>query len=161
MRPLSGYISSFISLFYVGPFKKYFPRDIFFYGASGALNMLSDTLLYFLVYHYVVMKRTLHLPFLDVSSHILSLFIVFPVTFLMGFYLNRNVVFLSSSKRKLRELKRYLLSVMGSLLLNYILMKLFVDVMDIWPTPSKVFTTLTCIIYSFLVGKFYTFHQKS
>lgn len=157
MKPVSSFVSQFIEFFYFRPIRKFIPRDIFFYGAAGGLNMFMDTLLYFFVYHFVVLKQTLSYFSIEVSPHISSLFIVFPITFLVGFYLNRNVVFLTSSERKGRELGRYLLSVLGSLLLNYILMKLFVDVLGIWPTPSKVLSTATCIVYSFLMGKFYTF----
>lgn len=95
-----------------------------------------------------------------VSPHILSLAIVFPITFFTGFWLNRNVAFRTVNVSERRQLMRYLLTVAGSILLNYVCMKLLVEQAGLWATPSKVVTTLICTVYSYLAGRYYTFADR-
>ena len=78
------------------------------------------------------------LGFVYMSAPIASLFLVFPITFFTGFWLNRNVAFRASPLGTRTQLLRYALSVAGAILLNYLCMKLFVEVVGIWPTPAKL-----------------------
>lgn len=55
--------------------------------------------------------------------------------------MNRHIAFHSSPLRGRVQLFRYLLSVCGSILLNYACLKLFVEVCGFYPTPSKAVTT--------------------
>lgn len=157
MKSPSGIISDIIEWFYFEPFRRIFSPTVFRYGACGAFNMALDTLWYWAVFHFVVAKQNVDLGFAVVSPHIMSLFIVFPITFFIGFWLNRTVAFRSTSLSSLPQIGKYALTVVGSILLNYALMKLFVDAMGLWPTPSKMITTLVCVVYSYLVGRYYTF----
>lgn len=145
---------------YVAPLRKIVPQRIFLYGACGALNMTLDAMWYFFIYHFVVCRRFVDLGFVVISPHILSLIIVFPITFLTGFWLNRNVAFRSVQVSGRRQLCRYVLTVAGSLLLNYLCMKVLVEQVGLWATPSKVATTLICTAYSYLAGRYYTFTEK-
>ena len=43
------------------------------------------------------------------------------------------------------------------LLLNYVCIKLFVEVCGVWPTPAKALTTAVCVAYSYLAGRYFTF----
>ena len=119
--------------------------------------MALDAVWYFLIYHFVVAKQFVDLGFVVISPHILSLVIVFPITFFTGFWLNRNVAFRTTHIGSGRQLLRYLLSVAGAILINYISMKLLVEYAHIWATPSKILTTVISTVYSYLVGRYYTF----
>lgn len=121
--------------------------------------MLLDAILYFLIYHYLVAERFVDLGFVVVSPHIASLVVVFPITFFNGFWLNRHVAFRATAFSSRRQLVRYLISVCGAILLNYLLMKLFVEHCHLWATPSKMLTTCISALYSFLAAKFYTFRK--
>lgn len=123
--------------------------------------MLLDTLWYFLLYHYVVCERFINLGIVVMSPHIASLCLVFPITFFTGFWLNRNVAFRVTHLRTQKQLFRYALSVVGSIVINYLCMKLFVELFNIWPTPSKMLTTVISVIYSFLVARYFTFVDDS
>ena len=152
-------ITKCIDFFYLPIAERLLPRQIFRYGACGAINMVLDALWYFVIYHFIVAKQFLDLGFVVISPHILSLILVFPITFFTGFWLNRNVAFRTTNISSRKQLFRYLLTVVGSILLNYISMKLLVESAHIWATPSKVITTLICTLYSYLVGKYYTFRS--
>ncbi len=148
-----------IDLFYRWPFDRILSRELFRYAACGGGNMLSDAVLYFLIYHYIIAERYLDLGFVVVSPHIASLAVVFPFTFLIGFWLNRNVAFHATRLGSSRQMMRYALTVVGSLALNYVCIKFFVEACGIWPTPSKALTTVVCVIYSYLAGRYFTFRE--
>lgn len=146
---------------YITPFKRLVSRDIFAYGLCGGANMALDTLWYFVIYHYIVAERFIDLGVVVVSPHIASLIVVFPITFFTGFWLNRNVAFRATEYKTRGQLIRYALSVLGSIALNYLCMKLFVEHLYIWPTPSKMLATAVSVVYSFLAAKYFTFRPRS
>ena len=144
-------------MFYIAPLRKFIPQQVFRYLGCGATTALLDAVWYYLIYHYLVCEQFIELPFVVVSPHIASLIVVFPITFFTGFWLNRNVAFRTTEVRSLPQILRYGLSVVGSIALNYVCMKFFVEALGIWATPSKMLTTLVSAVYSYLVGRYYTF----
>jgi putative flippase GtrA len=121
--------------------------------------MVLDVVWYFVIYHYIVAERFFDLGFVTMSPHVASLVVVFPITFFTGFWLNRNVAFCATEFSSRGQLLRYALSVVGSILLNYVCIKLFVEVLGVWPTPAKALTTLVCVAYSYLAGRYFTFKR--
>lgn len=157
--PLSKTLISLIDTLYISPVRRIVSRDIFGYFLCGGSNMVLDALWYFITYHYVVAERYVDLGFVVVSPHIASLIVVFPITFFTGFWLNRHVAFRVTHLSSRPQVIRYALSVLGSILINYVCMKLFVEALGIWPTPSKILTTLICAVYSLIAAKYYTFRK--
>jgi len=157
---LAATITSCIDALYPRRIERFVSRRIFRYGVCGGANMLLDWLWYFVIYHFIVARRFIDLGFVVVSPHIASLAAVFPITFFTGFWLNRNVVFTDAAGTAPRQAGRYLLSVGGALLLNYICMKLFVEVCGVWATPAKMLTTVVSVTYSFLAAKYFTFRRQ-
>lgn len=151
---------SLIDTLYIKPLERVISRQMFGYFLCGAANMALDTLWYFLTYHYVVMERNVDLGIVVISPHIAALIIVFPITFFTGFLLNRYVAFRATQQRTTKQLFRYALSVVGSILLNYALMKLFVELCYVWPTIAKMMTTIIVALYSFLAAKYFSFTNK-
>ena len=145
-------IGSLIDRCYVRPLSRFLSPTMFRYAACGAGNMVLDVVWYYIIYHYIVALRYVDLGVVVVSPHVASLVVVFPITFFTGFWLNRNVAFRSIEVGQGVQLFRYALTVAGSLLLNYVCIKLFVEVCHIWPTPAKALTTAVCVVYSYLSG---------
>lgn len=154
-------IGCFIDFFYIAPLTRIFSPRIFRYAVCGGGNMALDLVWYFLIYHYIVAERFIDLGFVVVSPHVASLIVVFPITFFTGFWLNRNVVFGVTQFSCRGQLFRYALSVCGSILLNYLCIKLFVEVCHIWPTPAKALTTVVSVVYSYLAGRYFAFGEKN
>ena len=157
---LSSLITKFIDLFYLKPLRRLFPQQVFRYLACGAATAALDAVWYYIIYHYIVCERVVELGTIAMSPHIASLAVVFPITFFTGFWLNRNVAFRSVDVRTLPQMLRYALTVVGSIALNYICMKVLVEYFGVWATPSKMITTLICAVYSYLAGRYYTFTSK-
>ncbi len=144
------------------PFKRFIPQETFRYAATGGGNLFLDIFLYFIIYNFVLHKQIVELPFVAISAHIAAFIIVFPITFTTGFVLAKYVTFTSSPLSGKKQLFRYGLSVIGAILMNYFLLKLFVESFEIYPTPSKMITAIFVVSYSYLSQRFFTFktHKK-
>lgn len=157
---LASLLTKAIDLFYIPVVRKFVPQQIFRYGACGAANMTLDAVWYFIIYNFIVAKQFVDLGFVVISPHILSLIIVFPITFFTGFWLNRNVAFRTTHIESRKQLLRYLLTVLGSILINYASMKLLVEHAHLWATPSKIITTVISTVYSYLASRYFAFATK-
>ena len=158
MRP-SEIITKAVDALYIRPIAAVIPRQIFRYGVCGGSNMILDSVWYFIIYHFIICKRYIDLGIVVVSPHIAALVLVFPITFFTGFWLNRNVAFRRSPVARNAQLARYALTVVGSIILNYVCMKVLVESCGIWVTPSKLITTVISTVYSFLAAKYFTFRN--
>ena len=160
MIKLTKYIRDFLIVaidFFHQPFQRYISKETFRYAATGGMNTIFDIVLYFVFYNFVFDKQVLHLGFFAMSPHIAAFVFVFPITFTTGFLLAKYITFTRSIIRGRVQLLRYGLSVSGSVLLNYFLLKIFVDSFGWYATLSKILTTFVVILYSYLVQKHYTF----
>lgn len=154
-------LTSIIDALYIKQLERIISRGTFGYCLCGAANMVLDAVWYYVIYHYIVLERYVDLGIVVISPHIAALIVVFPITFFTGFLLNRYVAFRATSQRSGKQLVRYALSVVGSIVLNYILMKIFVDMCHIWPTISKMLTTTIVAVYSFLAARYFSFTNKA
>ncbi len=153
-------IIAWIDRLYVPPVRSLLPRQTFRYAVCGGLNYLVfDPLFYSLIYNFLVAHRYIDCGFVVLSPHVAALGLVFPITFFVGFWLNRHVVFRFSPLQTHTQLVRYLLSVTGSIVLTYAGLKFFVEVCGLWPTPSKLPTTGIVTAYSYLVAKYFSFQN--
>lgn len=139
------------------PFRRLVPQQIFRYGVSGSANMVLDWVLYFLFYNFVFCHRVLHLGPIAVSAHIASFLVVFPITLATGFWLSKYISFKESTIRGRTQLVRYVGVVVTNLFINYFGLKLLVDVLGFYPTPSKMIITVVTVAFSFVMQKFFTF----
>ncbi len=139
------------------PFRSFIPPETFRYAATGGANLVLDIFLYFVFYNFILDKQIVHLGFVAISPHIAAFLFVFPITFATGFLLAKYITFTASTLRGRIQLFRYAVSVGGSILLNYALLKLFVEVFYFWPTFSKVLTTVVVVTYSYIIQRYFTF----
>jgi putative flippase GtrA len=145
-----------LDLFYP-PFRKLMPVQTFRYAACGGLNTLLDIILYYISFHYVLEEKVLHLSVVAISPWIAAFLLSFLVSFPLGFYLNRNIVFPGSTLRGRVQLLRYFMLVTVCIALNYIFIKLFVEQFHFFPTIAKILTTVIVVSFSYLTQKHYTF----
>ena len=138
-------------------FGKFMPIHTFRYAACGGGNTVLDILGFFFSYNYLFHKMPIHIGWLTISPHIASFMVSFCVTFPIGFYLSRYVVFQETSVKKVEQLFKYFFVVLGCILLNYIFLKFFVDYLGWYATPAKIVTTFFVVIFSYTSQKNYTF----
>ncbi len=152
-------ITQFIDFFYF-IFQRFMPLKTYRYAVCGGSNLILDVVLYFIFYHYLFEKQDVHLYVVTLSAHIASLFFVFPITFLIGFLLNRYITFDDSVLSAKTQFVRYFMVSMGAILLSYLLMKLFVDALGFYPTPSKMLTTVISVVYSYILQSKFSFKAE-
>jgi putative flippase GtrA len=138
-------------------FKKFMPLKTYRYAACGGGNLVLDTILYYVCFHYIFAKHDVDLSLVVLSPHIASLFFVFPITFVVGFLLNRFIVFPDSKLAAWTQLSRYLGVGLIALIISYVSMKLFVDGMGFYPTLSKIMSVGVTIIFSYLMQSKFSF----
>lgn len=160
MHPVNRLLQRIILVvidFVYRPLRGVVPYQLFRYGVSGGANMVFDWVLYFVFYNFVFRHEVVRVGCVAISAHIASFLITFPITFLSGFWLSRYISFKESELRGRIQLVRYLMVVASCILINYLCLKLFVEVCHFYPTPSKMLTTVITTAFSFLSQKYFTF----
>ncbi|MBU1013544.1 MAG: GtrA family protein [Bacteroidetes bacterium] len=149
-------IIRFIDYFY--PLcSRFIPNETFRYAATGGANTTLDIILYFVFYRFILDKQIVDFGFVAISPHIAAFVFVFPITFTTGFLLAKYITFTNSCLKGNIQLFRYGITVLGAILLNYGLLKLFVEEFGFYATLSKILTTLVVVTYSYFVQRFYSF----
>lgn len=142
-------------------FRKVMPLQTFRYAACGGGNTLLDILIFNLSYHFLYREKDVHTPFITISPYIAAMCTGLAITFPLGFYLSRNVVFAGSTLRGRVQLFRYFVLVSICIVLNYTFIKLFVEQCHIYPTIAKILTTIIVVAFSFITQKNFTFKVES
>ncbi len=157
---IAGVITKLINSLYFKPIERFIPRHTFRYGVCGVVNSIFlDTIFYYIIYHYIIGMKLVDIGFYAISPEVASLILVFPITFLIGFWLNRNVAFHATEERRERQITKYAISVCGSILLSYISLKFLVSVCGIWATPAKTISSIIVALYSYLAARHFTFRK--
>jgi putative flippase GtrA len=143
------------------PFAKLMPLQTFRYAITGSINTALDIFLYFIAYNYIFEKQVFHTPFVAISPHIAAFLFSFVISFCTGFILNRNIAFAGSDLRRRVQLFRYIVIVAVCIILNYVFLKIFVENMGFYPTPSKILTTGIVVCFSYFAQKYYSFKAPS
>ena len=164
---MSKFITKIIDFFYP-PFEKWVSKQLFRYAACGGGNLVLDWVLYFLIYNFVIGHEIVNVQFTiynvqfaqAITPHIATLCIVFPITLLTGFWLQKYVTFTQSNLHGARQLVRYILIVALNLAINYFGLKLCVESFGWYPTPSKMLITIVTVVISYLGQKYYTFRKN-
>ena len=156
---LGRFISKIIDFFYP-PFQKYMTLQFFRYGVSGSVNVVFSNFLFFCIYNFVLHQQMLPLGFFTLSSHMAALVISFPFSNIFGFLLQKYVTFSHSELRGHVQLYRYFIIVFVNLGINTVVLKLLVDGLHFWTTPSQIIATLVCVFVSYFSQKRYTFKTQ-
>lgn len=151
-------VTSIIDIFYP-PFRRLMPLQTFRYAACGGMNTVLGLLAYYISFHYIFDKENYDAGFMVFKPHNAALFVSFIVSFIAGFLLNKYVVFTTSNLRGRIQLFRYFISFFVNLVINYFLLKLFVEVLKREPFFSQVLTTVIIVTISYLTQKHFSFRE--
>jgi putative flippase GtrA len=132
----------------------------FRYAASGGGNTLLGFLVYFISYRYLFAEKEFQFGIYAFKAHSAALFVSFCVTFPIGFFMSKYVVFSDSKMKGRIQLFRYFMICMFNLALNYILLKIFVERFHVYPVLAQVFTTTIVIVFSYLAQRHFSFRAQ-
>lgn len=149
-------ITSFLDFFYP-PFSRLMPLETFRYAVCGSANTVFGLLVYFISYHYIFKRDVFHLSFLAFKPHIAALLVSGSISFIIGFVLNKFIVFTGSNLRGRIQIFRYFLSFLFNLVLNFVMLKLLVETLHVEAFLSQLMTTIVVIAVSYLSQKHFTF----
>lgn len=160
MKKINAFIQRILTQvidFFYPLVRRFIPLQVYRYGVCGVGNLFFDWILYYVLYHYVFRAVNFSLGFVTLSPHIASLLVDFPITMLSGFWLGRYISFSGSDLGAPKQIKRYFLVVLVNVLIQYLGLKLCVDIFLWYPTPSKMGVTVINTLFSYLMQKHYTF----
>jgi putative flippase GtrA len=150
-------INAVINAFYP-LFRRFMPLQTFKYAACGGGNTLLDISLFYLSFHFLFKEQLVHTPIgLTLQPYVAAFMVSFSITFPLGFYMSRTIVFPGSTLRGRIQLFRYFMMVLICIGLNYIFIKLFVEQCHLYPTVAKILTTFIVVAFSFIGQKNFTF----
>lgn len=158
-RNIKRTIFSVLDIFY--PLvKRFMPLQTYHYAACGGSNTLLGLLVYYVSYNFILAKQNVLLGPFTITPHIMALFISTAVTLPIGFYLSMYVVFKGSYLRRRVQFFRYFLVALGCLLLNYVLLKLFVEVWHWYPTIAQLVNTIVVVAFSYVSQRHFSFRVQ-
>ena len=161
LNTIKNKIIALIDFFYP-PFKKMMDIQTFRYAAAGGSNTVFDIVLYSIAHNFILQKEIVHFGSVAISPYIAAFLITFPITFVTGFLLARYIVFPEASETKKRiQMTKYLIIVLFCIILNYVFLKFFVEVIGWWPLPAKIATTFIVVAFSYFSQKRFAFRKQS
>ncbi len=146
--------------FFYPPFRKVMPLQTFRYAACGGGNALLGLVTYNIGLIYLFTDKIVDVGFYAFKQHVAALMVSSCITFIIGFILNRFVVFTSSNLRGRIQLFRYFLSFGFNLIINYMLLILLVDMLHLHPLLGQVISIAVVIGISYFTQRHFTFKVK-
>ncbi|KAA6440364.1 hypothetical protein FEM33_07095 [Dyadobacter flavalbus] len=160
-----------IDLVYL-PFRRIFSIQTFRYVCCGSFVTALGIVVYYFSYHFlldcfftekiingqyteqIVIGRFLLTKYL--SAYLVSLVVSFP----LGFYLSRSVVFQDSQLTGKIQLLLYVLLHLLNAILNYFLLYFLVEYCGFWVTPSQFIATIVIAGFSYYFQKHISFYRQ-
>lgn len=157
------FILQFIDFFYP-PFQRWFSIRTFRYLAAGSFTSATGIVVFYITYNFIFHQQDLelHLSFLPklITAETAALIIETPITFLVGFFINKYIVFTESNLKGRIQLFRYGSVVATNFLLNLALIKIMVEGFGFYGSIAKIITTFLLIIFSYFSQKHFSFGSK-
>jgi putative flippase GtrA len=94
-----------------------------------------------------------------IKPHSAALFLSFCVTFPIGFFMSKYVVFSDSRLKGRVQLFRYFLICQFNLFLNWILLKIGVESLGIHALPAQLLTIVIVVMVSYLAQRYFSFRS--
>ncbi len=91
------------------------------------------------------------------TPEIAAFLTAFPITFLTGLWLARNVSFRNSPLRTVTQGGRYFMVVVLNIVIKYSGLKLLVEVIGVYPSISNAILTVVTVVVSYLLQKNFSF----
>jgi putative flippase GtrA len=151
---------SLIDFFYP-PFSRWLSLHTFRYIASGGTTLAVGVVVYYIAYNFILKQQHVRVGSLLVTAPIAALAIESIITFIIGFVLNKYLVFTKSNLKGRVQLFRYGSVVVTNILLNYAFIKVLVEAFGFYPTISKIVTSMILAVFSYFSQKHFSFKTRS
>jgi len=150
--------------FFYPPFSRWLSPHTFRYLVSGCTTAASGIIVFYIAYNWILKQQNVRvdLPFLPkmISAPVAALAIESVITFMIGFMLNKYLVFTKSNLKGRVQLFRYASVVITNILLNLALLKYMVEGLHFYPTVSKAIITVVLGVLSYFSQKHFSFKVR-
>jgi putative flippase GtrA len=147
--------------FFYPPFRRMMGLQTFRYAASGGINTALGYIIFYIGFKFIFQEKPFDIGFLVLESHSAALLLSFCFCFPFGFFLMKYVVFSDSNMKGRVQLFRYFMLYIFNLGLNYVLLRLFVESLHIYPTFAQVITTVILVLFSYIAQRNFTFKIRN
>src|SRR5215217_5451706 len=146
--------------FFYPPFSRWFSIDTFRYMVSGGTTAATGAIVFFMAYNWLLHQQdvVLNIPYFPkpITAPTAALIIETPITFLIGFTLNKYLVFTQSNLKGRIQLFRYGSVVTTNFLLNLALIKIMVEGFGFYASIAKLITQIVLVIFSYFSQKHFS-----
>jgi putative flippase GtrA len=168
--------------FFYPPFKRIMPLQTFRYAACGGGNMVLGFLVFTGVFHLIASLSHFSLGVINFTVanmnvggatvlmmqsdvftfkvHSFALSCSSAIVFIVGFLLNKYVVFTTSNLKGRIQLFRYILATISSFCINYFLLNAMVLYLHMYPVLAQVIVTAIVVTISYFMQQYFTFKVK-
>lgn len=150
--------------FFYPPFSRWLPIHTFRYLASGGTTAVSGIISYYIAYNWILHQKNIQVdfPFVPklITAHSAALIISTIISFLIGFTLNKYLVFTKSNLKGRIQMFRYAAVLSVNFGLNLAMLKYMVEGLHFYPSISQAFITITLSLCSYFLQKHFTFRVK-
>ena len=146
--------------FFHRPFSRWIDAQTFRYLASGGSNAAMNIVVYAVAYNFILHKEPVHVFNWTIAPHVAAFVIAFCMSFPYGFLMSRYVVFTQSSLRGRIQLFRYSLLVLVCVWLNYVLIKVFVEMFHFKASIGNILTQAIVALFSYTTQRYFTFRVR-
>lgn len=139
--------------------KRLFDQTTYYYAVCGVGNLVLSWILFFVFFQYVFKKQFFHLDFINFtfSAYTLSAIACFLISFALGFVLMKYIVFTESGLKGRVQFFRYAVSAMISGMVSWVLLKMFIEVFNFFPSLANILASCLVVIVSYLLQRKFTF----
>jgi len=142
-------------------FKRFMPLQTYHYAACGGLNTVLTLFVYWVSFHYLFHEQVVDLGFIAFEPYIAAMFVSFLVSLPVGFYLSMYVIFQGSYLKRKTQFFRYFIVILGCMVIDYLGLKLFVEVFHWYPTIAKMVNTLLVILFNYFSQRHFSFRTAA
>lgn len=157
------FVLRIIDLFYP-PFSRWLPLHTFRYLVSGGSTATAGIVSYYIAYNWILQQKNIQVdfPFVPklITAHSAALIISTFISFLIGFTLNKYLVFTKSNLKGRIQMFRYATVLGINFGLNLAMLKYMVEGLHFYPSISQAFITITLSLCSYFLQKHFTFRVK-
>lgn len=152
-------ILAFIDFFYP-PFKKFISLHNFRYLATGGSTFVLGLVMFYVAFNFIFSTAEVKFLVFTLKRNTAALAVEFIVVIPYSFILNKYLIFTHSEVKSRVQLFRFLNLQLINMLLNYVLLKFFVEMLGIYPTISRLVVSVAIALFSYLYQHYFTFSVK-
>lgn len=149
----------FVLDFFYPLFNRFITKKTYYYAACGGANLALSWILFFVLYQFVFQKEHFYFEQINYtfSAYTLSSFFCSFISFIIGFLLMKYVVFTESELKGRVQFFRYALSAVLSSVINWMILKLLIEWIAVFPSIANVLSSCIVVIFSYLMQRRFSF----